>query len=65
MLTNESECYSFMVPQESCLSMFPGHNISKQVIPPPYLITVEKNSYRPLERIKGANIIVFLFYKSI
>jgi hypothetical protein len=53
--------YSYMVPQESCINMYPRHNSTNQQTFSPFRIVLEKNHYHPLERLKGTYILISVY----
>ncbi|CAF0719934.1 unnamed protein product [Brachionus calyciflorus] len=52
ILLKKAYSYSYMVPQESCMNLYPIHNSTKQLSNPPLEIIVNKKVYHPNEIIK-------------
>ena len=53
VLTELVNSFSFMVPQDSCFTLNPAHNCSKQPTESPYKIYVGSNYYHFNDEIKG------------
>ncbi len=47
------ESYSYLVPQESCYSMIPSHNSTKEETYAPYNLIIENKYFSPFQKIKG------------
>ena len=53
MVIKDAHTYGYMVPEDSCINLYPVHNASNQLSIPPVEILVSKNIYHPNETIKG------------
>jgi hypothetical protein len=47
------DAYIYVVPQQACIDMMPGHNASAQRSPPPFSIIIDKRYFEPYEKVKG------------
>ncbi|RNA06635.1 ferric-chelate reductase 1 [Brachionus plicatilis] len=52
LVKKHTDAYSYMVPEESCINIYPVHNATRQLSNPPFQIVVNKNIFHPNEIIK-------------